>query len=76
MVKFGMTPAGAIHAATSSAADLIDRAQDVGTLAAGKYADLIAVTANPLEHVEVLEHVSFVMKGGKVYKDELGAAKP
>ena len=76
MVKFGMTPAGAIRAATSSAADLIDRAQDVGTLEAGKYADLIAVTANPLDQVEALEHVAFVMKGGKVYKDELGAAKP
>jgi imidazolonepropionase-like amidohydrolase len=75
MVKFGLTPAGAIHAATSSAADLIDRAQDVGTLEAGKYADLIAVTANPLDHVEVLEHVAFVMKGGKVYKDETSAAK-
>jgi imidazolonepropionase-like amidohydrolase len=75
MVKFGMTPAGAIRAATSSAADLIDRAKDVGTLQAGKYADLIAVTANPLERIETLEHVSFVMKGGKVYKDELGAAK-
>ena len=76
MVKFGMTPAGAIRAATSSAADLNDRAQDVGTLVAGKFADMIAVNANPLERVEVLEHVSFVMKGGKVYKDELGAAKP
>ena len=76
MVKFGMTPAGAIRAATSSAADLIDRAKDVGTLEAGKYADLIAVTANPLDHVEVLEHVSFVMKGGKVYKDEISAASP
>lgn len=75
MVKFGMTPAGAIRAATQSAADLIDRAKDVGTLEAGKYADLIAVTANPLEKVEVLEHVSLVMKGGKVYKDELGAAQ-
>lgn len=75
MVKFGMTPAGAIRAATSGAADLIDRAGNVGTLEAGKYADLIAVTANPLDHVEALEHVSFVMKGGKVYKDELAAAK-
>ncbi|MDR3750128.1 MAG: amidohydrolase family protein [Terracidiphilus sp.] len=75
MVKFGMTPAGAIRAATSSAADLIDRSKDEGTLEAGKYADLIAVTANPLDRVEVLEHVSFVMKGGKVYKDELGAAQ-
>jgi imidazolonepropionase-like amidohydrolase len=53
---------------------LIDRAKDVGTLEAGKYADLIAVTANPLDHVEALEHVAFVMKGGKVYKDEVGAA--
>jgi imidazolonepropionase-like amidohydrolase len=75
MVQFGMTPAGAIRAATSSAADLIDRAKDVGTLEAGKYADLIAVRANPLERVEVLEHVSFVMKGGKVYKDELTSTK-
>jgi imidazolonepropionase-like amidohydrolase len=74
MVKFGMTPAGAIRAATSSAADLIDRAHDVGTLETGKYADVIAVTANPLDHVETLEHVSFVMKGGKVYKNELAAA--
>jgi imidazolonepropionase-like amidohydrolase len=76
MVKFGMTPAAAIRAATSSAADLIDRAKDVGTLETRKYADLIAVTGNPLEQVEVLEHVAFVMKGGKVYKDELAAAKP
>jgi imidazolonepropionase-like amidohydrolase len=75
MVKYGMTPAGAIRAATSSAADLIDRSKDVGTLEAGKYADLIAVTSNPLDKVETLEHVSFVMKGGKVYKDEIGAAK-
>jgi imidazolonepropionase-like amidohydrolase len=73
MVKFGMTPAGAIRAATSSAADLIDRAKDQGTVEAGKYADLIGVTSNPLDDVKVLEHVSFVMKGGKVYKDEVGA---
>jgi imidazolonepropionase-like amidohydrolase len=71
MIKFGMTPAGAIRAATQSAAELIDRSKDVGTLEPGKYADLIAVTSNPLDKVEVLEHVSFVMKGGKVYKDEL-----
>ncbi|UWZ82553.1 Xaa-Pro dipeptidase [Occallatibacter riparius] len=75
MVKFGMTPAGAIRAATQSAADLIDRSKDIGTLESGKYADLIAVTANPLDKVEVLEHVGFVMKGGKVYKDELSPAK-
>jgi imidazolonepropionase-like amidohydrolase len=69
MVKFGMTPAQAIRAATSSAAQLIDRAKDVGTLEAGKYADLIAVPANPLDNVTVLEKVTFVMKGGTVYRD-------
>ncbi len=68
MVKFGMTPAQAIRAATSSAAELIDRAKDVGTLEAGKYADLIAVPANPLENITVLESVTFVMKGGTVYR--------
>jgi imidazolonepropionase-like amidohydrolase len=69
MVKFGMTPAQAIHTATSSAADLIGRAKDVGTIEAGKYADIIAVDGDPLADVRALEHVSFVMKGGMVYKD-------
>jgi imidazolonepropionase-like amidohydrolase len=69
MVKFGMTPAQAIRAATSSAADLIGRAKNVGTLEAGKYADIIAVNADPLADVRALEHVDFVMKGGVVYKD-------
>src|SRR5258708_34640718 len=75
MVKFGMTPAQAIHAATSSAADLIGRAKDVGTVAAGKYADLIAVTADPLQNVTALENVGFLMKGGTVIKDAI-TAKP
>jgi imidazolonepropionase-like amidohydrolase len=69
MVKFGMTPAQAIRAATSSAADLIGRAKNVGTIEAGKYADIIAVNADPLADVRALEHVDFVMKGGVVYKD-------
>ena len=69
MVKFGMTPAQAIRAATSSAADLIGRAQNVGTIEAGKYADIIAVNADPLADVRALEHIDFVMKGGVVYKD-------
>jgi imidazolonepropionase-like amidohydrolase len=71
MVKFGMTPAGAIRAATSSAADLIGRSDSVGTLQPGKYADLIAVEQNPLDNVRVLESVPFVMKGGMVYKDRI-----
>ena len=69
MVKFGMTPAQAIRAATSSAADLIGRAKDVGSIEAGKYADIIAVSADPLQDVRALENVGFVMKGGVVYKD-------
>jgi imidazolonepropionase-like amidohydrolase len=69
MVRFGMTPAGAIRAATFSSADLVDRAKDIGTLEAGKYADIIAVSGNPLADVTTLEHVGFVMKGGVVYKD-------
>ncbi len=69
MVKYGMTPAQAIRAATSSAADLIGRAKDVGTVEPGKYADIIAVESDPLADVRSLEHVSFVMKNGVVYKD-------
>ncbi len=71
MVKFGLTPAQAIRAATSNAADLIGRARDVGTVEAGKYADIIAVTADPLQNVTALENVSFVMKGGTVVKDSI-----
>ncbi len=69
MVKFGMTPAQAIRAATSSAADLIGRSRDVGTIEANKFADIIAVTADPLQDVRALENVGFVMKGGVVVKD-------
>jgi imidazolonepropionase-like amidohydrolase len=70
MVKYGMTPAQAIRAATSSAADLIGRSNDVGTLEAGKLADIIAVGRDPLQDVTALETVTFVMKDGKVYKQD------
>src|SRR6516162_10268731 len=69
MVKYGMTPAQAIRSATSSAADLLGRSKDVGTVEAGKYADLIAVSSDPLADVRALEKLDFVMKGGVVYKD-------
>ena len=69
MVKFGMTPAQAIRAATFNAADLIGRSHDVGTIEPGKYADIIAVQSDPLADVRALEHVDFVMKGGIVYKN-------
>lgn len=71
MVKYGMTPAQAIRAATFNAADLIGRSKDVGTIEPGKYADIIAVNADPLADVRALENVSFVMKGGVVYKGQV-----
>ncbi len=71
MVKYGMTPAQAIRTATQSSADLIGRSQDVGTIEPGKYADIIAVSGDPLADVAVLQSVGFVMKGGVVYKDKL-----
>jgi imidazolonepropionase-like amidohydrolase len=71
MVRFGMTPAQAIRTATQNSADLVGRSKDVGTIEVGKYADIIAVTGDPLQDVSVLQNVGFVMKGGVVYKDKL-----
>ena len=69
MVKYGMKPAQAIRSATSDAADLLDRSQDLGTLQPGRFADIIGVEGDPLADVRALEHVSFVMKGGVVVKN-------
>ncbi len=66
-----MTPIQAIRAAATSAADLIGRGKDVGSIEPGKYADLIAVTSDPLQDVKALENVGFVMKGGTIYKDNI-----
>ena len=68
MVKYGMTPMQAIQAATSNAADLLRKSELLGSIKAGKYADIVAVQGNPLEDIRVIEHVKFVMKDGKVYK--------
>jgi len=69
MVKFGLTPMQAIQAATTSAADLLGWTQRVGSVTAGKLADIIAVSGDPLQNITVLENVQFVMKGGVVYKN-------
>ncbi len=66
MVAWGVPAAAAIRSATSDAADLLGRTNDVGTLIAGKYADLIAVDGDPLADVKLLEHVRVVVKGGVV----------
>src|SRR5216683_1933511 len=70
MVRYGLPPARAILAATAWAAELLDRAKDVGTLQPGRFADLIAVPGDPLHDVRALESVPFVMKGGVVVKDQ------
>lgn len=70
MVKYGMTPLQAIQSATVSAADLLGKSDLLGSLQPGKYADIIAISGNPLEDVRLLENVKFVMKEGKVYKQE------
>ena len=68
MVKYGMTPMQVIQAATSNAADLLGHSDVVGSIKPGKFADVIAVTGDPLKDIGILEHVEFVMKDGKVYK--------
>jgi imidazolonepropionase-like amidohydrolase len=68
MVRWGMTPIEAIRASTVNAADLLGWSDRVGQIAPGHFADLIAVTGDPLKDVTVLEKVKFVMKGGVVYK--------
>jgi imidazolonepropionase-like amidohydrolase len=75
MVDAGMTPMEAIAAATSSAADLIGDSADIGSVRPGRYADLIAVSGDPLKDVHELERVTFVMKGGVIYK-AAGQASP
>lgn len=66
MVKYGMTPMQAIQSATSVAAALLDQGENLGTIGAGKYADIIAVDGDPLSDITELERVKFVMKGGEV----------
>ena len=58
----------ALQAATIHAADLLGWPNDVGSIAAGFFADIIAVNQNPLDDISVLQNVSFVMQGGKIYK--------
>jgi imidazolonepropionase-like amidohydrolase len=68
MVRYGMTPMQAVQAATSNAADLLGHSDVIGSIEPGKFADVIAVAGDPLEQISVIEHVQFVMKDGKIYK--------
>ncbi len=68
MVEFGMSPMDAIRSATSRAAELLDMTGEIGVIAPGAYADVIAVNGDPLRDVNALKNVSFVMKDGAVFK--------
>jgi len=70
MVKFGMSPMDAIRSATSRAADMLDMKGEIGVLAPGAYADVIAVSGDPLKNINELRSVRFVMHNGAVFKDE------
>lgn len=70
MVKYGMSPMAAIKSATSVAAALLDQQENFGSVEPGHFADIVAVGEDPLKDITALERVTFVMKGGIVYKNE------
>lgn len=70
LVAVGMSPMDAIKAATVNAADLMDLTDEVGTIEAGKAADIVATGSSPLDDIKALQAMTFVMKGGKIYKGQ------
>jgi imidazolonepropionase-like amidohydrolase len=68
MVRFGMTPMQAIKSATTVAAELLEMKGKIGEISAGAFADIVAVSEDPLANISALERVNFVMKEGKIYK--------
>ena len=70
MVDFGMSPMDAIKSATSRAAVMLDMEGQIGVVAPGAFADIIAMDGDPLRDIKVLGTVPFVMKDGKVFKNE------
>jgi imidazolonepropionase-like amidohydrolase len=69
--QFGMSPLQGIQTGTINAADLMGWTDKIGTIEPGKWADIIAIDGDPLKDVKLLQHVSFVMKSGIVYKNEI-----
>jgi imidazolonepropionase-like amidohydrolase len=72
MAKYGMPPADVFRSALINGAKLLDWATEIGQLKAGFFADIIAVPGDPLEDTSVLEHPSFVMKNGEIYRQPSG----
>lgn len=71
LVKYGMTPAQAIQAATTVAAEMMGWQDRIGSIEKGKFADIVAVAGDPLKDITELERVKFVMKGGQVIRNDL-----
>jgi imidazolonepropionase-like amidohydrolase len=71
LVKYGMTPAQAIQSATTVAAEMMGWQDHIGSIEKGKFADIIAVSGDPLKDITELERVRFVMKGGQVIRNDL-----
>jgi imidazolonepropionase-like amidohydrolase len=70
MVEAGMPPAFALQAATTHAAELLKKTKDLGSVEAGKLADVVAVDGDPLANIAIMQHVAFVMKDGAIYKED------
>ena len=70
MVDLGMSPLDAIKSATSRPAEMLDMEGKIGAIAPGAYADIVAVSGDPLRDIKILENVEFVMKGGRVFKTD------
>ena len=71
MTSLGMSPMEAIRSATSRPAEMLEMQGKIGVVAPGAFADIIALSDNPLQNIKILEHVGFVMKDGSVFKDTL-----
>jgi imidazolonepropionase-like amidohydrolase len=75
MVRFGMTPMQAIQSATIRAAELMRKEADIGSITTGRFADMVAVSGDPLTTISLLENISAVMKGGVIYRDTATQAR-
>ena len=68
LVRAGLTPLQALQAATTNAAELLQKSKDIGSLEPEHYADIIAINGDPLKDIASIDKVVFVMRGGKVIK--------
>jgi len=71
MVKYGMDPMSALQSATVETAKLLDEFDNIGSISAGKIADIIAISGNPITNINNMENVVFVMKDGQIFFNEI-----